>query len=94
MAPLRPAYGSGEDWNYKWNPRGVYIEELRPAYGSSEDWNVDCKMTAANMEWAAGVAPGLRVGRGLELGEHGCARDAVPVASGLQVGQGLEHRYS
>ncbi len=38
---LRPAFGSGEDWN------GLKVERhplpgiaLRPAFGSGEDWNV------------------------------------------------------
>ncbi len=35
---LRPAYGSGEDWNML--PIVVAVAALlRPAYGSGEDWN-------------------------------------------------------
>ncbi len=37
---LRPAFGSGEDWNI-FKPLGDSgTAELRPAFGSGEDWNL------------------------------------------------------
>ena len=39
-AGLRPAYGSGEDWNcFADRPPAGPMSPLRPAYGSGEDWN-------------------------------------------------------
>ncbi len=86
---------------------------LRPAFGSGEDWNDRFHRWAVPV---GGVAPGLRVGRGLEpepqhrevavdglrpafgSGEDwnssGWDRFAslLLVAPGLRVGRGLEHR--
>ncbi len=36
---LRPAFGSGEDWNGTLNDERVARDLLRPAFGSGEDWN-------------------------------------------------------
>ncbi len=36
---LRPAFGSGEDWNIFPLLVGRHYLELRPAFGSGEDWN-------------------------------------------------------
>ena len=50
---LRPAYGSGEDWNRGSKEALVPLETLRPAYGSGEDWN-------PKIEKRSGYARGLR----------------------------------
>ncbi len=40
MAQLRPAFGSGEDWNhYPHEEEEIRETWLRPAFGSGEDWN-------------------------------------------------------
>ncbi len=36
---LRPAFGSGEDWNPNQLTPTVAVPPLRPAFGSGEDWN-------------------------------------------------------
>ncbi len=63
LAMLRPAFGSGEDWNSYRGPTPPPITPLRPAFGSGEDWNKEwiCRGNGRYL-----VAPGLRVGRGLE----------------------------
>ncbi len=38
-SPLRPAFGSGEDWNRVEVLCLRRISLLRPAFGSGEDWN-------------------------------------------------------
>jgi hypothetical protein len=62
---LRPAYGSGEDWNKTGVGNDFSVIAtwgLRPAYGSGEDWNYQvCAEAAVNWD-----APGLPAGRGLE----------------------------
>jgi hypothetical protein len=45
--------------------KGLQWQRLRPAFGSGEDWNM---IKAASRMMRQEVAPGLRVGRGLELG--------------------------
>ncbi len=37
---LRPAFGSGEDWNVVPSPSMTDLSPLRPAFGSGEDWNL------------------------------------------------------
>ncbi len=89
-ARLRPAFGSGEDWNGEY---GVVARSaswvLRPAFGSGEDWNERLLSTDAPILM---VAPGLRVGRGLEQrGGVAIGRaERHAVAPGLRVGRGLE----
>ena len=39
LGVLRPAYGSGEDWNAVLIGVAPTLLGLRPAYGSGEDWN-------------------------------------------------------
>ncbi len=36
---LRPAFGSGEDWNNPVTVKEANVYKLRPAFGSGEDWN-------------------------------------------------------
>jgi hypothetical protein len=45
IAPLRPAYGSGEDWNQISSAATWASMLLRPAYGSGEDWNYQDAIT-------------------------------------------------
>ncbi len=61
---LRPAFGSGEDWNEQGRAHHVGAFGLRPAFGSGEDWNELYSRVTLDVRF---VAPGLRVGRGLEL---------------------------
>ena len=83
--PLRPAYGSGEDWNHAVVVGVVLLPELRPAYGSGEDWNRSpsfAVITAMLLRPAYGsgedwnqrglriVLCGHAVAPGLELVEH------------------------
>ncbi|HET7480561.1 MAG TPA: hypothetical protein VFJ72_13725 [Rubrobacteraceae bacterium] len=37
---MRPAFGSGEDWNFASRPWPCKVSRLRPAFGSGEDWNI------------------------------------------------------
>ncbi len=39
-ATLRPAFGSGEDWNLTRMRQREGLALLRPAFGSGEDWNI------------------------------------------------------
>ncbi len=107
---LRPAYGSGEDWNGLWRDLGMRSGLLRPAYGSGEDWNKQkgapcpahgrCARPTGRARIGTSrrrtrgasprVAPGLRVGRGLEHVRQAVDRALFDVAPGLRVGRGLE----
>ena len=84
---LRPAFGSGEDWNGGAKHNAPFPSMLRPAFGSGEDWNPEC---GEPVGMDLGVAPGLRVGRGLELAGVQFSPTVASVAPGLRVGRGLE----
>ena len=84
---LRPVSGSGEDWNTSASVASSLAPSLRPVSGSGEDWNrlgLRCTRTGS-------VAPGLRIGRGLEHPVYGrslvkpysCARS--PIGRGLEL---------
>ncbi len=83
---LRPAFGSGEDWNgIRGQPgprRRVVAPGLRVGRGLEQVGDIPAGLPA--------VAPGLRVGRGLELVYQVQEEVGQAVAPGLRVGRGLE----
>ncbi len=46
---LRPASGSGEDWNMACKGLVYGPQSLRPASGSGEDWNLQYMFTSSPM---------------------------------------------
>ncbi len=90
LMALRPAFGSGEDWNIE--PLPLLINTRIVAPGLRVGRGLELKSRSPSTQIISHVAPGLRVGRGLEQlqGSHTAAHNTV--APGLRVGRGLEQR--
>ena len=83
---MRPAYGSGEDWNQALYRQKLGEGLLRPAYGSGEDWNRALQPHAAHERGCARPTGRARIGTAYLC----TSGSGVDVAPGLRVGRGLE----
>ncbi len=62
---LRPAFGSGEDWNSFAPVPSCARSELRPAFGSGEDWN------SLSRNWTSEIASCARPSGRARIGTTG-----------------------